>query len=785
MHEVVKAFSAAGDRLAHPRLQLATVGTTSAGKSTLLNGLMGRRLCPMDNQEMSAGLLTITQATAWNLQIKNGPAPSFAEATEEGVYALLHERMRLAVHARKERREDATRADAPPFAEYRVRAPLFPGQPSHVFQQSVGEDIGLTLFDLPGLRKVDDLENLEIIQRQVRRSFSLVTINYTALHSREERHELLKEVRETVQNLRTPLSLVIFVLNRVDERTSEDHPLQSQLDTLQIEIQRFLGSETPIQVLPFCALAYMHGARLLLGLDEGQIDRVQGWRKDMLDDTLSLVMRTIKARLAQEHITDQAVQQAWRPYKSKLRDLEDDRDDKIPSDPDLLRFYGETLLEASGHERLWQEIMKRLETHLPSIVILPEVRPAMALLDSAQRDFQGFIHGRIASTELEVARLEQELSRLQRGFETGLQQKKGEYKRSIDRLIAITNKDKIAPSELLEVMKNLGVDQREQPELAQVYAILGNLIADLEVNFLDKLRKLMENHALSSEFSELLKGQPGEQHALALTNAWERMTRVGYSPEIARNGMHEDKKKNEVGFAEYKALQKYMGIFFLACRRIMTSRAETFLRREGGLLGKQVGEVVNNYARRTWKHLRSELSQTEQVYLQHMELGAVALPSAADLRLPKDVLSIPEPKLSARHSHREITHYEKEDPDASCFEGDDIAVEGDVEYIKLDIPSAKQITNLMTIGIRTEKSKFWSRFARWLETQLKASMTHLEGIAKNYTQNAHAGLNARRAEIRSEGNEKIESWNSVSNRLMEISETERKLGVLAGFAETG
>jgi len=46
-------------RLENPSFRITTIGTTSSGKSTIVNALIGRRIAPIEAQEMSAGILRI------------------------------------------------------------------------------------------------------------------------------------------------------------------------------------------------------------------------------------------------------------------------------------------------------------------------------------------------------------------------------------------------------------------------------------------------------------------------------------------------------------------------------------------------------------------------------------------------------------------------------------------------------------------------------------------------------------------------------------------------------
>ena len=57
-------------KLAHPALRIATIGTTSAGKSTLVNALMGRQIAPMDAAELSAGILHLVHSDQRYIHIK-------------------------------------------------------------------------------------------------------------------------------------------------------------------------------------------------------------------------------------------------------------------------------------------------------------------------------------------------------------------------------------------------------------------------------------------------------------------------------------------------------------------------------------------------------------------------------------------------------------------------------------------------------------------------------------------------------------------------------------------
>jgi replication fork clamp-binding protein CrfC len=63
------AYQEGSQRLENPSFRIATIGTTSSGKSTIVNALIGRRIAPIAAEEMSGGVLTIKHALEHKLII--------------------------------------------------------------------------------------------------------------------------------------------------------------------------------------------------------------------------------------------------------------------------------------------------------------------------------------------------------------------------------------------------------------------------------------------------------------------------------------------------------------------------------------------------------------------------------------------------------------------------------------------------------------------------------------------------------------------------------------------
>lgn len=101
-----KALETLIDELRHPTLILATTGTTSSGKSTLVNFLCGADIVPMAQREMSAGTVTIEYSKEKALTIEKTPGAlwecgKWEKISDEDIYSRLYHLMKAYIKARK------------------------------------------------------------------------------------------------------------------------------------------------------------------------------------------------------------------------------------------------------------------------------------------------------------------------------------------------------------------------------------------------------------------------------------------------------------------------------------------------------------------------------------------------------------------------------------------------------------------------------------------------------------------------------------------------------------
>jgi hypothetical protein len=225
LREAVGRFE---DMAVRPRVYIATTGTTSSGKSTLCNLLLGEELLPKAVQEMSAGAVTVhhdphrrclvveeTRGATWATGLWQ---PSSAAEVREHLERIM-DSYRGQVH--QDRRGTRAQMDAPRFTLY---WPTRLGQKLGAF--GLPEGAQLSLVDLPGLSYSGDEHNGKVMRQHAQKALCLVTYNSEETDQLKQA-ELLRQVVEQVKNLRGSPARMLFVLNRIDAFRRDRDPAES------------------------------------------------------------------------------------------------------------------------------------------------------------------------------------------------------------------------------------------------------------------------------------------------------------------------------------------------------------------------------------------------------------------------------------------------------------------------------------------------------------------------------------------------------------------------------
>ena len=227
------------------KLSISVTGTTSSGKSTLVNLLCGAFIMPEAVGEMSAGLVEIkhgdevkvevlpTRGSSWYIGTRKG-------LTDEEVQALLSEVM----YSYNDRREDL---DVPDSPRIKVTYPTWIGHNLHRFGLPEQAARHLSIFDLPGLKSIGDIQNGDVLRAVGAGSLNIVTYN-SAETDAHKQESLLKQVVAQVKMIGGSPARMLFVLNRFDVYEADADPEASKERAFQYTQKRI--REVLVRELP-------------------------------------------------------------------------------------------------------------------------------------------------------------------------------------------------------------------------------------------------------------------------------------------------------------------------------------------------------------------------------------------------------------------------------------------------------------------------------------------------------------------------------------------------------
>lgn len=233
-------------KLAHPTLTLAVTGTTSSGKSSLINLLCGADIMPCFEKETSAGIVTIhhsskqcklvihkTKGATWH-------CGSWIDLDDKEIKAKLTECMET---YNKHRADD----NPPEFPKIDLSYPIACFTDKTLLGlQGLPDSTQFKLLDLPGLKNVTDTLNTEVIQH-CKEALCLVTYNMAETDD-TKREALVKEVLGQVRLMGGSPNRMVFVLNRIDTFDKDDDAERIKTEQMSIvlkEIKTILGESLP------------------------------------------------------------------------------------------------------------------------------------------------------------------------------------------------------------------------------------------------------------------------------------------------------------------------------------------------------------------------------------------------------------------------------------------------------------------------------------------------------------------------------------------------------------
>ncbi|SJM94127.1 conserved hypothetical protein [Crenothrix polyspora] len=243
-------FNAALDRLhsdlQSPTLILATTGTTSSGKSTIVNLLCGADLMPRMSGEMSAGVVYIHHSSDNEKHLKvHKTEGALWDCGEWHDLSDVETRDKLTKVMDKFNESKGIKQPATPHIELTYPLACF-NNPDLLALSSLPKSTQFKLMDLPGLRNHQDNTNAEVIENC---KDALCLVAYDMKQTDEGlRIALIQEILQQIKHMGGSPARMLFILNRIDTFNA-DHEVERRRDEhiskVKQEIHDILHKELP------------------------------------------------------------------------------------------------------------------------------------------------------------------------------------------------------------------------------------------------------------------------------------------------------------------------------------------------------------------------------------------------------------------------------------------------------------------------------------------------------------------------------------------------------------
>lgn len=234
-------------KIEYPLLTIAVTGTTSSGKSSLINLLCGADIMPRMAGEMSAGLVSIyhisphtpSQVIIHETQDARWQCGTWTDLADKEISECLTRCMDSYNQCRHEQ-------NPPAYPKIDVYYPISYFLNTELNAMGLPTTTRFRLLDLPGLKNSTDELNKEVF-KECKEALCLVTYDMAETDP-EKRKNLINEVLTQIKSMGGALNRMLFVLNRIDvyDKDREAERRKNEIEqTVLAEIKTVLVKNLP------------------------------------------------------------------------------------------------------------------------------------------------------------------------------------------------------------------------------------------------------------------------------------------------------------------------------------------------------------------------------------------------------------------------------------------------------------------------------------------------------------------------------------------------------------
>lgn len=755
------AYEEAIANLDSPTFRIATIGTTSSGKSTIINALIGRKVAPMEADEMSAGILTLSSSSESKMIIEEveGAVWETGEwigVSDEDLYTHIRDRVMLPYHEKRKLKEL-------PAPQITVLGSLLPVDDPSLLNLPSG--VNIEFVDLPGLKSVQDRTNLKVIQQRVNKAFSLVALDYGQVDE-QHRRQLLEELKKVVSYLQGRTDSMIFILNRVDLRNSVDLPLEERIAKLQVEIQDILSLPKPPDIIPFSSLLLYYaqcawGTNALSESSQISLDKRSDLLKAMFLDCAGIIKQHTQGK-------------ENRQLRNWFQDIEESLEDGESIDDRKMRQILEYSLNWSGGDRFWNCLRERLSESFPVLVLTPILMGVLESYNALSKAVETIAQTRKLQTKSQVEEQKQWITQRRKELRLKIEEVYDNFCQDIEQ----TAEDLKKSDPTTEGDLALKFQRRGLKGFQSLVDAIREVKDDLDINLMFPVRDALKNNSPLHELEEKLLKSVNPSQTKEITKAYDVASRrLSGFKESSGSLIKEVKADDQTAVKELEHDEKSVRKLYQAMRDAITARAEFMLQAQSKKFEGAVQSLVDENIAQLIIFCQSNVlifNLDETIitnFRQSMSDIPLTLPDEKLFDLPNAVKQTRNSKKEVVGTKRETEYYES----GSCFKETKSRqvtrnVMGDIAYRQISLPNFDGMGEQWASGVTKGEEALWNSLRDWIIKYMKSASRAFTVSVDEMLDLVERSLDEQVRVIEDDLATQLEQWQAIDSRLKSISQ---------------
>ena len=736
LDEFLTAYKEAVQRLEYPSFRIATIGTTSSGKSTIVNALIGRKIAPIEAGEMSGGVLTLKHSPKHRLIIEQTEDPAWDTGEWTGLNDEdLYQRICTVMHAYHEARKKREYV-APQIISY---VPLLPACDPLLLGLPSG--IGVEFVDLPGLKSVQDRANLATIQQQVNKAFSLVALDYMQVDD-QQRKRLLEELKKVVEYLQGRTDSMIFILNRVDQRGADDLPLDVRINKLRAEIKEVLSLPELPDVLPFNA-RLLYYAQCAWGA--GALNEPSTVDQSTRSQLLKFMFKDC-ANILAEHTENNWDLEDW------FRDIRRQVSQGIAVNDETMLQILLYALEWSGGKELWRRFQVRVEESFDKLVIFPTLVEVFENYSALSQVLDVLIQTRKIYNQEQVELEKENIAKIRQDLQANINQVIQKFKKKSELIIETLQAN--------DKKKMVNLKKRDEELFKKLSPLLGTankVGTDITIDLIVPVRDALKNNSgvfeLRDKLQEVTSPALADDIARNYDNVSRRLSKFSSQSEYLFKSVRAD---DETAKKELEHDERYVRLLYHCMRQAISARAEFFLQGKA----QQFYECLDFLVNQQVELLKICLS--DDIFASSINIEKATISNLLKQlyqnppNLPKNFFDLEANIKQNETKKKEVVGQKTEDENyteyyqsGSCYKSTKSRtksrpvtrdITADVEYVELFLPSPDLMAKQWLSGIEKGKDSLWDNLLDWILQRLDYVSSIFEESVNDITNLAERAL---------------------------------------------